>query len=157
MDDSVLEGGLKHNQLVVLAKTNGQYLIGKFVVPTTPNIDDSENEDVDEDADEDESYYGGDDLDLSEEKDSGVGFVDELWIDHPMFVQHGNNASGQLVIGLTPYVPPFVIQPRDTLIPIPRDVVEAIYYPAPQLEALWVKATSGIEIASANSISLARN
>ena len=101
------------DKLVVLAKTNGMYILGKF-----KGLDDK-------------SYF----------------------IDTPMQVQQmAHPQTGQPVMALGPYLPRFIEQPESSIIPIDSHLIEALYMPVDKLMDMWVKATSGLEIAPANTI-----
>ena len=115
VDESDLEVTLQGlvGKLVVLAKTNGMFIVGKF-------------SGVDEKA-----YF----------------------IESPLQVQQMQHPqSGQPVMALGPYLPQFVKQPESDVIPVDFNLVEALYEPVQKLCDLWVKATSGLEIAPANAI-----
>jgi hypothetical protein len=92
-------------RVVILQKTNGQFVIGRLVEMA-------------------EAYLG---------------------LFEPRYIHQMQDAQSRRVFtALSPYYPPFVATPDREVVPVSTDVVENIFHPQPEMEAEWVKATSGI-------------
>ena len=92
-------------RVVILQKTNGQFVIGRLVEMA-------------------EAYLG---------------------LYEPRYIhQIPDGRTQRLFTALSPYYPPFVAVPDRGTVPVSTDVVENLFHPVPEMEAEWVKATSGI-------------
>ena len=78
---------------------------------------------------------------LVEMTDSYLGLYEPRYIH-----QIPDGRTQRLFTAFAPYYPPFVVPPdrEGGVVPISMDVVENLFHPVPEMEAEWVKATSGI-------------